>query len=62
MVIDNAKTLYRQVLLGTGNSRYWQMLQLQPQEYVLAPYLSALKPLEAVDLLADSDVIAMVYM
>ena len=31
--------------IRTGNSvsRYWQMLQLQHQEYILAPYLSALK-------------------
>ena len=43
----NAQTLYRQILLstGTGNgvSRYWQMLQLQHQDSVLAPYLSANK-------------------
>ena len=46
-VIDNAKALYRQVLLGPGISnsvsRYREMLQLQHQEYVLAPYLSTLK-------------------
>ena len=31
--------------MGTGNSvsRYWQMLQLQHEDYVLAPYLSAIK-------------------
>ena len=45
MLIDNVNTLYRQALSGTGTSvsRYWQVLQLQHQEYVLAPYLSALK-------------------
>ena len=46
-MIDSAKTLYRQTLssTGTGNSvsRYWQMLQLQHQDYVLAPYLSAIQ-------------------
>ena len=46
-VIDNAKALYRQVLLSPGISNsvriYWKMLQLQHQEYVLAPYLSTLK-------------------
>ena len=54
-VIDNAKALYRQALLGPGIllgnsvSRYQEMLQLQHQEYVLAPYLSALKTLGAID-------------
>ena len=65
-VIDNAKTLYRQALSGgdTGNSvsRYRQMLQLQHQDHVLAPYLSALETLGAVDLSADSDVFVMVFM
>ena len=46
-VIDSAKNLYRLTLLstGTGNSvsRYWQMLQLQHQDYVLALYLSAIQ-------------------
>ena len=69
-VIDNAKTLYRQTLLGTSTStsvdRYLQMhmLRLQHQDYVLAmaPYISALKTLEAADLSADQDVVAMVFM
>ena len=59
-VIDNAKTLYRQALLstGTGNSvsKYQQMLQLQHQDSVLAPYLSATKILGAINLSAHSDV------
>ena len=38
------------------------MLQLQHQDYVLAPYLSAPKILEAVDLSADSDVVVVVSM
>ena len=44
-VIDNAKTLYRQDFNQAGHSvgRYRQMLQSQHQDYVLAPYLSALK-------------------
>ena len=44
-VIDNAKNLYRQTFHQAGHNlgRYRQMLQLQHQEYVLAPYLSALK-------------------
>ena len=44
-VIDNAKTLYRQDFDQAGHSvgRYWQMSQSQHQDYVLAPYLSALK-------------------
>ena len=44
-VIDNAKTLYRQAFHQAGHSvdRYQQMLQLQQQDYVQAPYLSALK-------------------
>ena len=44
-VIDNAKTLYQQTFhqAGHGIGRYRQMLQLQHQDYVLAPYLSALK-------------------
>ena len=44
-VIDNAKTLYRQDFNQAGHSvgRYQQMLQSQHQDYVLAPYLSALK-------------------
>ena len=44
---------------------YWQMLQLQHQDYVytLAPYLklSVLKHLEVVDLSADPDVVPVVY-
>ena len=57
MVIDNAKNLYRQAfhLADHNVGRYWQTLQLQHQDYVLAPYLSALKTL---DLSADSDVVA----
>ena len=45
MVIDNAKTLYQQTFHQAGHNvgRYRQMLQLQHQEYVLAPYLSALR-------------------
>ena len=41
----NAKTLYQQTFHQAGHivGRYWQMLQLQHQEYVLAPYLSALQ-------------------
>ena len=64
MVIDNAKTLYQQTFHQAGHNvgRYRQMLQLQHQEYVLAPYLSALKTSEAVDSSADSDVVAMVSM
>ena len=44
-VIDNAKTLYQQTFhqAGHGIGRYRQMLQLQHQDYVSAPYLSALK-------------------
>ena len=44
-VVDNAKTLYRQTFHQAGHSvdRYQQMLQLQHQDYVQAPYLSALK-------------------
>ena len=44
-VIDNAKNLYQQAfhLADHNVDRYWQMLQLQHQDYVLAPYLSALK-------------------
>ena len=44
-VIDNAKTLYQQTFHQAGHNvgRYRQMLQLQHQEFVLAPYLSALK-------------------
>ena len=42
--------------------RYRQMRQLQHQDYVLAPYLSALKTSEAIDSSADSDVVAMVSM
>ena len=44
-VIDNAETLYRQAFHQAGHhvGRYWQMLQSQHQDYVLAPYLSALK-------------------
>ena len=45
-VIDNAKTQYRQGLYQVSlNSvdRYRQMVQLQHQDYVLAPYLSVLK-------------------
>ena len=44
-VIDNAKTLYQQTFHQAGHNvgRYWHVLQLQHQEYVLAPYLSALK-------------------
>ena len=44
-VIDNAKNLYRRALhLADHNvGRYCQMLQLQHQDYVLAPYLSALE-------------------
>ena len=44
-VIDSAKTLYRQAFHQGGHivGRYRQMLQLQHQDYVLAPYLSALK-------------------
>ena len=44
-VVDNAKTLYRQTFHQAGHSvdRYQQMLQLQYQDYVQAPYLSALK-------------------
>ena len=63
-VVDNAKTLYRQTFHQAGHSvdRYQQMLQLQYQDYVQAPYLSALKTLDAVDLSADSDVVAMVFM
>ena len=62
--VDNAKTLYRQTFHQAGHSvgRYQQMLQLQHQDYVQAPYLSALKTLDAVDLSADSDVVAMVFM
>ena len=44
--IDNAKALYRQALHQSSlNSvdRYCQMVQLQHQDYILAPYLSALK-------------------
>ena len=64
-VIENAKALYRQVLHQASLDsigRYQQMLQLQYQDYVLAPRLSAVKTLEAVDLSADSDVVAMVLM
>ena len=63
-VVDNAKTLYRQTFHQAGHSvdRYQQMLQLQHQVYVQAPYLSGLKTLDAVDLSADSDVVAMVFM
>ena len=45
MVIDNAKTLYRQAfhLADHNLGRFQQILQLQHQDYVLAPYLSALK-------------------
>ena len=45
MVIDNAKTLYRQAFHQGGHNvgRYGQMLQLQHQDFVLAPYLLALK-------------------
>ena len=39
-----------------------KIVSLQDQDYVLAPYLSGLKDLEAVDLSADSDVVAMVFM
>ena len=44
-VIDNAKALYRQAFHQVDHSvgRYQQMLRLQHQDYVLAPYLSALK-------------------
>ena len=44
-VIDNAKNLYRQAfhLAEHKVGRYWQMLQLQHHDCVLAPYLSALK-------------------
>ena len=44
-VIDNAKTLYRQDFNQADHSvgRYQQMLQSQHHDYVLAPYLSALK-------------------
>ena len=44
-VIDDAKALYRQAFDQVDHSvrRYQQMLQIQHQEYVLAPYLSALK-------------------
>ena len=44
-VIDNAKTLYQQAfhLADHDVGRCWQMLQLQHQDYMLAPYLSALK-------------------
>ena len=43
-VIENAKTLYRQAfhLADHNVGRYRQMLQLQHQDYVLAPCLSAL--------------------
>ena len=63
-VIDNARTLYRQAFHQAGHNegRHRQMLQSQRQDYVLAPYLSALKTSEAVDLSADSDVVAMVSM
>ena len=45
-VIDNSKAFYQQELHQVNlNSvgRYRQMLQLQHQDYVLAPYLSAIK-------------------
>ena len=44
-VIDNAKDLYRQAshLADHKVGRYCQMLQLQHQDYVLAPNHSALK-------------------
>ena len=65
-VIDSAKILYWQALssTGTGNSvsRYQKMLQMQHQDYVLAPYLSATNTLGALDLSADPDVVAMVFM
>ena len=43
-------------------SRYQKMLQMQHQDYVLAPYLSATNTLGALDLSADPDVVAMVFM
>ena len=63
-VIDNAKNLYQQAfrLADHKVGRYWQMLQLQHQDYVLAPYLSALQTLETVDMSANSDVLALVFM
>ena len=63
---DNAKALYQQAFHQVDHSigRYWQMLQSQHQDYLVAPYLSALKTLrsDSVDLSAesDSDVVAMV--
>ena len=40
-VIDNAKALYRQAFHQADHSvcRYRQMLQVQHQDYELAPYL-----------------------
>ena len=50
-VIDDAKALYLQAFDQVDHSvgRYQQMLQIQHQDYVLAPYLSALKTSKAVD-------------
>ena len=42
-------------------ARCWQVLQLQHQEYVLGPYLSALNNYRNCTL-ADSEVVAMVSM
>ena len=44
-VIDNAKALYRQAFHQADHSvgRYRQMLQVQHQDYELAPYLSTVK-------------------
>ena len=63
-VIDNAQTLDRQAFHQADHSvgNYRQMLQLEHQDYVLAPYLSALITSKAVDKSADSDVVAMVSM
>ena len=45
---DNAKILYHQAfhLADHHIGRYWQMLHLQHQGYVLAPHLSALSTLK----------------